>query len=578
MEDVASILARELPLDEGPLTIDLAVPRAGLGLQRGQIRDPALAQTLAGEESDFEFGLIEPAPVLGRVVNGEAAPEERAEFCAQVAGQRFAAVNIEIVDHQVDDSHRERPYRDRRSNGECSVFERGRKPGSESASDQSERVLYGALQQNPNFIPLLACYDLSRTAPLPASDGCPNSTSGLYTFNGHADIREEPLYLQDTINVHNWTFNLGIRGDFYHGITTAIQGEPRLGIAYRVKPTSTVIRASYARTMETPFNENLVLASSGCLDPVINALQTPVPGGACVSQTPLSPGHRNEFHVGLSQAFGRYFVVDAEYIWKYTHKAFDFSVLGDTPITYPIEWQSSKIPGYAIRGSMPNFHGLTAFVVMSSVAARFFGPQISGIGAAPGGISVFRIDHDEKFQPDHSPAVSAEEDFALDQLQLAFRQRSGGRSCAVRGGQLRQRPERDRQHRGRLRHHAGSAVPGGTLLRERTTRPRPLPSVRTELCPASMYGSKYLSLPAPGTENDDHNPPRIASRNLFDLGVGHDNILHGDRYKVSARLTIVNLTNKEALYNFISTFSGTHYVTPGQSRARSGSTSSPPAA
>ena len=117
---------------------------------------------------------------------------------------------------------------------------------------------------NPNFIPLLACYDLTRTAPLPASDGCPNSTSGSYLFNGHADIREEALYLQDTINKNNWTFNLGIRADFYHGITTATQGEPRLGVAYRVKPTSTVLRVSYARTMETPFNENLVLASLGC--------------------------------------------------------------------------------------------------------------------------------------------------------------------------------------------------------------------------------------------------------------------------------------------------------------------------
>ena len=60
----------------------------------------------------------------------------------------------------------------------------------------------------------------------------------------------------------------------------------------------------------------------------------------------------------------------------------------------------------------------------------------------------------------------------------------------------------------------------------------------------------------------DHNPPRIASRNLFDVAIGHDNIFHGDKYKISARLTVVNLTNKEALYNFLSTFSGTHYVTP----------------
>ena len=122
-----------------------------------------------------------------------------------------------------------------------------------------------------------------------------------------------------------------------------------MGIAYNIKPTNTVLRVSYARTMETPFNENLVLASLGCLDPAIVAFQSFVAGAQCASQVPLSPGHRNEFHAGLSQAFGKYLVLDGEYIWKYTHNAFDFSVLGNTPITYPIEWASSKIPGYAIR-------------------------------------------------------------------------------------------------------------------------------------------------------------------------------------------------------------------------------------
>jgi hypothetical protein len=44
--------------------------------------------------------------------------------------------------------------------------------------------------------------------------------------------------------------------------------------------------------------------------------------------------------------------------------------------------------------------------------------------------------------------------------------------------------------------------------------------------------------------------------------VGDDNLFKGDRYKWSLTLTAVNVTNKLALYNFLSTFSGTHYVTP----------------
>jgi len=423
----------------------------------------------------------------------------------------------------------------------------------------------GPLQVNPNFSPLLACYDLSRSGTLPASDGCPSSTSGQYIFNGHANVRELALYFQDMLTVKNWTFNLGFRFDYYDGIVTAKQPEPRLGIAYNIKPTNTVLRISYARTMETPFNENLVLSSEGCNDPVVNAIMssTVFP---CVSTTPLSPGWRNEFHAGLQQAFGKYFVLDGEYIWKYTHKAYDFSILGDSPITFPIEWSRSKIPGFAIRGSMPNYHGLSTFIVMSHVAARFFEPQVSGIGATPvcqlsTGCEVFRIDHDEVF----NTTTHLQYQIGKRGPWIGFNWRfdsglvAGPAPCA--GGNCSNGPNGtnsivdvsgitpDQQFQ--------AGLYCGNVYATPTTAISP-----TELCPASQYGSKYLSLPAAGTENDDHNPPRIAPRNLFDLSIGHDNLFNGDRYKWSARLSVVNLTDKEALYNFISTFSGTHYVSP----------------
>jgi hypothetical protein len=81
-------------------------------------------------------------------------------------------------------------------------------------------------------------------------------------------------------------------------------------------------------------------------------------------------------------------------------------------------------------------------------------------------------------------------------------------------------------------------------------------------CLASQFATSLIQVPAVGTENDDHNPPRIAPRNLFDVSLGQDNLFGGDKHKWSAQLTVINLTNKYALYNFLSTFSGTHYVTP----------------
>ncbi len=418
----------------------------------------------------------------------------------------------------------------------------------------------GPLSPNPSFSPLLACYDLTRTAALPASDNCPNATSGSYHFYGHANVREPSAFIQDTITKKNWTFNLGLRFDYYDGLVTANQVEPRMGIAYNIKQTNTVLRVSYARSLETPFNENLVLSSLGCNDPVINALMSSTIS-PCVSSVPLSPGWRNEFHVGLGQAFGKYLVFDGEYIWKYTHKAYDFSVLGNSPITFPIEWDRSKIPGYAFRVSVPNWRGLTAFVVMSHVAARFFEPQVSGIGATPVGSEVFRIDHDENFNEtthlQYQPWKKGPWfgfNWRYDSGLVAGPVPCIGGNCANGANGTDTEVDvsgltPDQQFQAGLYCGSVHATP--------TT-----PISPNGLCPASMYGSNLVKIPAAGTENDDHNPPRIQPRSLFDMAMGIDNLFKGDKYKWSLRLSAVNVTNEYALYNFLSTFSGTHYVTP----------------
>jgi hypothetical protein len=93
---------------------------------------------------------------------------------------------------------------------------------------------------------------------------------------------------------------------------------------------------------------------------------------------------------------------------------------------------------------------------------------------------------------------------------------------------------------------------------QKATPGNPLPA----LCPASEYSSTLLRIPAPGTGNNDRNPPRIAPRSLFDVSLGKSNLFHTDHVKTDLDLTAVNVTNNYALYNFLSTFSGTHYVTP----------------
>src|SRR5207237_10363881 len=81
-------------------------------------------------------------------------------------------------------------------------------------------------------------------------------------------------------------------------------------------------------------------------------------------------------------------------------------------------------------------------------------------------------------------------------------------------------------------------------------------------CGSATRSAWRVRIPADGTENDDTNPPRIAPRHLFDLSAGTDNLLRTEHTKMTLRFTAINLTNKKALYNFLSTFSGTHFVSP----------------
>ncbi|WP_420238152.1 carboxypeptidase regulatory-like domain-containing protein [Telmatobacter bradus] len=400
-------------------------------------------------------------------------------------------------------------------------------------SSTAQCATYG-YSVNSAYLTVLAPYDLTRGG----SD---------YYFHGQTDVKELALYAEDQIKAGNWLFNLGLREDIYNGLTKANQLEPRVGIAYNVKPSATVLRASYARTLETPFNENLVLSSNGCADAVLSPLLSCSSG---VSST-MAPGYRNEFHAGFQQGIHGWAVVSGEYIWKYTHNAFDFSVLGNTPITFPIDWHNAKIPGWAMNVSVPERHNFSAYVVMSSVAARFFNPQVAGAGATVAtSNSAFRIDHDEKYNQD-------------THLQYQFGRRGPwvGWNWRYDSGMVSGSVPYATSSNGTVDlsglTYDQQAQAGLTCGGVEATRTKGFSS-----CAASQYGSTLVSIPAPGTENDDKNPPRIAPRNLFDASLGKQNIFRANRYKVDLTLTAINLTNKYAPYNFLSTFSGTHYVTP----------------
>ncbi|HVJ08268.1 MAG TPA: TonB-dependent receptor [Acidisarcina sp.] len=400
-----------------------------------------------------------------------------------------------------------------------------------SITEPSQCAAHGDVA-NPGFQAGLLPYDLTRGGK-------------LFDFRGYTDVKQEAFYFQDNVTWHNWQFLLGLRDDNYNGLTHRTMLQPRLGATYQLKPTGTVLRLGYGRLMPTPYNENLVLSSST--------------GGGGLGQNAgafgekaLTPASRNQFNAGLEQGFGRHLVLDGDYFWKFTRGDYDFDVLLNTPLTFPIQWRKSKIDGWDLRLSLTPYHGFTAYSVMGHSRARFFGPESGGIlFNNPTGLASyapFRIDHDQKFE--QTTHFQFQPRPTGGWYAFTWRYESG----LVAGNAPYAANTSDPVDLTYLTADQQSQIKlscGG----QRATLSAPLTS-----CSPNQLSSPLISLPSPGTENADRNPPRIAPRNLVDMAAGWDNLFHRDKYKTNLSFTVTNLTNKVALYNFLSTFSGTHFV------------------
>jgi hypothetical protein len=380
-------------------------------------------------------------------------------------------------------------------------------------------------QANPDVSLSLVPFDLTR-------GGKP------FSFFGTANINQQAAYAQDQITWRNWAVNLGVRFDHYDGITHDNLFQPRAAVSYLIKPTNTLLKLSYTRSLETPYNENLVLSSStGSGGLAQNAF------GA--NAAPLRPGHRDDYSAGIQQALSRFLQVDANYFWKYTRNAYDFDTLFNTPITFPISWRKSKIDGVAIRLSTPNFHGFQAYATIGHTRARFFGPETGGL-LFNSSISseVFRIDHDQALEQTTYLRYQYKKNGPW--AAFTWRYDSGGVAGAV--ATLDDVLALTAAQQATIGFFCGA---------QRATVYDPITS-----CNGSNYGATRVKIPSPGTADPDHNPPRIAPRNLFDIAVGTDDLFHHEKLRTTLKLEAINITNEAALYNFLSTFSGTHWVPP----------------
>ena len=380
----------------------------------------------------------------------------------------------------------------------------------------------GALAVNPEFNPDLLPFDLTR-------GGSPFAYSQVGT------IKQQAAYVQDDIKAGNATFKLGLRLDHYDGLTTATLLQPRLGVSYAVPPSNTVLRASYGRTMETPYNENLLLSSGVGAEALFG------------DGHPSAPGTRNQVEVGIQQGSGM-----GRRRLRLLQQAHGQRLRLQRAVQYAdrVSRRVGSLEDRRLHRQGQSRRATEASARSSSWRTRTRStrrPASAASCSAPCDTPEcsFRIDHDQKFNATtnlqyvfHKPTGAW--------AALSWRYDSGLVSSAI-GDVLDLLPLTPAQQ-------AAAGMSCGGV-------PATATAGFTSCAPGSITASR-LVVPAAGAGDPLNNPTRVAPRHLLDLALGTDNLLRGDKSKLRLRFSIINLTNKDALYNFLSTFSGTHFVAP----------------
>jgi hypothetical protein len=216
-------------------------------------------------------------------------------------------------------------------------------------------------------------------------------------------------------------------------------------------------------------------------------------------------------------------------------------------LNFPIQFRKSKIDGALVRATLANVHGLSAFTVMGHSRSRLFSPEVGGINFGTAYAPVARPDHDQGFQQ----TTNVQYQFSQRELRalwlgLTWRYDSGLVVVSVPDYATALTLTGDEQYAMGL--YCGSVF---------ASVEQPL-----QTCSSPHRGATLIHIVPDGTYNPDTNPSRIRPRNLFDVALGSPSVWKKDRYSLGAKVTVVNLADKVALYNFLSSFSGTHFVAP----------------
>ncbi|MCI0354199.1 MAG: TonB-dependent receptor, partial [Acidobacteria bacterium] len=357
--------------------------------------------------------------------------------------------------------------------------------------------------------PLSETFTVAATDPAiladPLNPASAFPVSSPFQFRQKRSGGEAGFFVQDRITVAGFTADVGLRVDHYDLVVEDNHVSPRVGLAYHVKKTATVFRASYNRLFQTPSVENLLLSSSAA-----GAVFSPLGGGVRA----VPPETQNFYEIGVQQQLGKYLRLDVARYIKNIENLADKDQFLDAGIIFPIAIARGDVRGTEVRLDLTVFHGVTAFLSYANSKAIATTPLAGGLFL--GEVSSDLLIPGVRFLADHD-------------------QRNSGQFGVL------------------YSHHSG---PWFSFTGRHDS------GVPSEFDPAILP-----TLDPQIREQLDEVRFRIRPRTTVDLAAGMD-LLRDSSFPVSLQFNVQNLLDRFYLYNFESVFSGTHIGRPREITGR----------
>jgi len=348
------------------------------------------------------------------------------------------------------------------------------------------------------FNPNLAPYDLTRGG-------------SFFDFSGQRTGRYLAGYAQDSWKIRNLTVNAGLRYDENRLFRSESLIEPRLGIAYYIPRTNTVLRASYDRMLITPEYENILLSSSAAaasLSPPEVQQSSQLGFGELEN---VSERH-NAYSAGLQQGIGKALRFDLSYWKRQVVNAADQDQFFNTGIVFPLNFKGGDLNGWNARLDGGPWKGVRGYLSLGHVKAIYDPPFVGGLFLDAGALDTltagpFVIDHDQNLQEQ----LGVFWDIPASAFWLGVTQR----------------------------YDSGLVTDAGT-------------PADVLASPDTAYAEPFIRF------NED--PQRIKSRNIWSFSLGARLARFG--LPLEAQLDVLNAFDAQGLYNFQSVFGGTHVIPP----------------